>query len=557
MTTAVVAGGGPENVFLVVNANSESSKTIANYYVSWRKIPPSHVFYVDWKGDVEWCSFKKFRRRLLTPALEAIGDRGLSLQIDYLIYSSDFPWRLDIRDLFPEKKPPPNLQPYASLTGATYLCQLTQLNSPLFVSLATNWYVPGSKANNHVACQELGSVVSRGFRSRYVWAPDGTRIIDNEQGQRYLLSTMLGVTSGRGNSVNEVLVYLHRAVQADGTHPRGTVYFAKNGDIRSRARHACYDEVAAQIVHEGVRARVVKGQLPKNAKDVVGMMVGAADFDLKSAGNTIMPGAICEHLTSLGGVLKKNAGQTPLSEFLRVGAAGASGTVIEPTALQAKFPLPTLHLHYVRGCSLAEAFYQATSAPFQLLIVGDPLCQPWAIFPKVQLGGVEPGQEVHGTLTLVPSATAGPGRKIAAFEFFVDGRLVARSRPGLPLSLNSTKLPDGYHELRAVGVDDGPAETQGRKIVPIRVNNRGASIELSVAPEDEATGKPEVRFHVRRSGPGPSVILSNGRELARLEEKEGDISIATELLGRGPVALQAVSEGEPPAVSAPVWIHVR
>ena len=55
----------------------------------------------------------------------------------------------------------------------------------------------------------------------------------------------------------------------------------------------------------------------------------------------------------------------------------------------AKFPLPSIQLHYVRGCSLAEAFYQSVSGPYQLLIVGDPLCQPWAVIPKITVAGVK------------------------------------------------------------------------------------------------------------------------------------------------------------------------
>ena len=57
--------------------------------------------------------------------------------------------------------------------------------------------------------------------------------------------------------------------------------------------------------------------------------------------------------------------------------------MIEPYSIQAKFPHPGIHVHYCRGASLAEAFYQSVNAPYQLLVVGDPLCQPWATIPQV------------------------------------------------------------------------------------------------------------------------------------------------------------------------------
>ena len=37
------AGGGPENLFLVVNAASWASQSVANHYVELRKIPPINV----------------------------------------------------------------------------------------------------------------------------------------------------------------------------------------------------------------------------------------------------------------------------------------------------------------------------------------------------------------------------------------------------------------------------------------------------------------------------------------------------------------------------------
>ena len=150
---------------------------------------------------------------------------------------------------------------------------------------------------------------------------------------------MLGVTRGRGNTVDEVLTYLRRSVMADGTRPNGTIYFMWNKDVRSFARDKCFPAVAAQINAAGGHAVVQQGRIPTGAKDVAGMMVGTADFNLAKEGVKILPGAICEHLTSDGGIITPGDGQTPLSEFLRAGAAGASGTVAEPRALQAKFPL--------------------------------------------------------------------------------------------------------------------------------------------------------------------------------------------------------------------------
>ena len=40
-------GGGPENIFLVVNRQSWASQTVANHYIHLRKIPPGNVLYLD------------------------------------------------------------------------------------------------------------------------------------------------------------------------------------------------------------------------------------------------------------------------------------------------------------------------------------------------------------------------------------------------------------------------------------------------------------------------------------------------------------------------------
>ena len=134
-------------------------------------------------------------------------------------------------------------------------------------------------------------------------------------------------------------------------------------------------------------------------RDVLGLSTGIATFSWTATGSKIVPGAICENLTSYGGMILDEP-QTKLAEFLRNDAAGSSGTVIEPFAIQAKFPHPLIHAHYASGCSLAEAYYQSVEGPFQLLIVGDALCQPWATPPVLQVKGIAEGEKIKGTVKL-------------------------------------------------------------------------------------------------------------------------------------------------------------
>jgi hypothetical protein len=429
--------------------------------------------------------------------------------------------------------------------------------NPAMLLPIVNWYVAPGDGGNYVQCQRLSQVESRGFRSSYFWTADGTTTKDPSKGQSYLLSTMLGVTTGRGNTVDEVLAYLQRSAAADGTRPRGTIYFMKNNNIRSQTRHNCYDAIAQQLKRLGVPALVVPGIIPQGANDVLGIMTGTNEFDFAASGSTLRPGAICDHLTSLGGALRVRDGQTPLTEFLRHGAAGASGTVIEPLALQSKFALPSVFLHYARGCSLAESFYQSVAGPYQLLIVGDPLCQPWAVVPTVAVEAVEPGQEVKGLLTIQPQATVAAPHRVGTLELFVDGRLVARFVPGRSLQIDTMKLPDGYHELRIVAVNADKIETRGRLVVPIAVNNHGQAVELTVSPQTRVAATDKVRIAARQPGATAIIVEHNRREVARIQGESGELEVLAATFGRGPVALQAHSEGPQPAVSPPVRLEIH
>jgi uncharacterized protein (TIGR03790 family) len=547
------AGGGPENVLLVVNQNSEASLTIANYYIRLRDIPPDNVLYLDWTGGLEKTGGVAFRDRILTPILKTIDERKLSAQIDYVVYSSDFPWQVNLQNLFPDEKLPKQMRPLASLNGATFLWPYVLEKSPALLALGVNWYVPDATPNNLARCTKLEETLSQGFRSRYAWQRGGKRMKDLKQGQRYFLSAMLGVTQGRGNTIEEVARYLVSAAGADGTMPEGTFYFMQNSDVRSKTRHACFEAALDLLRAEGAGAVMLEGRLPQGAQDVMGLMTGASKFDVPAAKMRILPGAICEHLTSFGGYMDDGVGQTPLSEFLRAGAAGASGTVAEPFAIQGKFPLPTVQLHYRRGCSLGEAFYQSVASPYQLLIVGDPLCQPWAKPPACDLFGLEEGQTVSGTLPV--RLRMAPTAKLC--EVYLDGVLRSFTKPGAKTGLDTTKMADGYHELRMVAVNDDPIETRGSFVVGVNVKNReGKPLGLSTTPTNRV-GFDE-RLVLRASGPELKrvVFRQNSRTLGQADGPGLKLELEAKTLGRGPSRLQAVDPitGEK---SPPQWVWVE
>ena len=112
-----------------------------------------------------------------------------------------------------------------------------------------------------------------------------------------------------------------------------------------------------------------------------------------------------------------------------------------------------------------KRFISRWPLPYQLLIVGDPLCRPWARIPQIAVDGVTANQTVQAMLTLTPRSET---LAVKSFRLFVDGRLIQDCRPGEVFEVDTTKVGDGYHELRIVGIQDSMIESQGRLIIPIK-----------------------------------------------------------------------------------------
>jgi len=551
-------GGGPEGVFLVVNPTSAESLAVANAFARLRNVPPINVFMLPWTGGDEATTVARFRGEILAPILRAIDSRRLATQIDCVVYSSGFPWRIDYVDELPAGLRENDKFPSASLTGMTMLYGAVQSGTP-------GWLDPES--NDYYRPLDPSGVPAStcGFRGWYGWGQQGELM--EAGGSRYLLAAILGVTAGRGNSVAEITAYLRSAASADGTKPKGTIYFVTNSDVRTTTRSGVFPTAVKALTALGVQAEIVNGTLPVRKRDVAGLMTGTPTFDWNASGSTILPGAICENLTSFGGIFTPSAGQTPLSEFLRAGAAGSSGTVTEPFSLQAKFPHASIQVHYARGASLAEAFYQSVHAPYQLLVVGDPLCQPWATIPKVEVVTaadsklLESGARVSGTLDLEPRASLPEGGTADRFELFVDGVRVAQAGLGERLSLDTSAMADGHHELRVVAITSSRVETQGRAIIDVVVANHDDDRGLELAVEPRRVNRSgTVRIAVTGKGVEGAVVFAMGRVLGRTTAAEESIEVPAEVLGVGPVTIRANGRGGATAAdgvnATPVTIEV-
>ena len=216
------AGGGPENVLLVVNRRSWASISVANHYIRLRSSPRKTCCI--WIGPASLSStgIETFRQQILRPILAAIERNELDDHIDYIVYSSDFPWSVDCSRRSTGIKLPDYLIPIGSLTGMTYLWPLVWGHQPDWLALNSNHYVRPEHPAPDVPA-------THGFRSWYGWSDQGALL--EAGGQHYMLSTTLAVTSGRGNSLGEVVDYLSRT-------RRRRRHFAQRHDLlRRHERH--------------------------------------------------------------------------------------------------------------------------------------------------------------------------------------------------------------------------------------------------------------------------------------------------------------------------------
>ena len=643
-----LAGGGPENVLLVVNADDATSMLLANHYVRLRKIPPCNVVYLTGVPNSVDVALETFQLKIILPILKKINESRINDHIDYIVYSSGFPTVVKIGPhvhkmnelLIANGQAPLSnkiFKPMASITAATYFFSQVMQDDPTYISLTANRYMSGPtnvllrspfvgdeqikfdqairdfnagnfdkailkllplceknprqvavqywlarcyamkkdavKANQWITTairngwcyadytradsafkslsgnllfkgllermpnQAFKFLPTRGFNSSTYWGRNG---FPNSaaQGHRYVLSTMLAVTRGLGMSEREALDYLEASVRADHSHPQGVFYFSRTSNVRTTTRMASFQPAIDELGTLGFTGKIVETVMPMKKENVLGATLGVGKLNWKSSQSKIIPGAIVENLTSFGGKFGVKNSQTNASHFLKYGAAGSSGTVVEPYALQAKFPHPRIHVHYARGCSLAEAFYQSVQGPFQLLILGDALCRPFETPPQWTVSQ-DFSQRLSGKVGYKIETDDSPV-PVGSVQTYIDGRLFSQVTDFGNVTLDTTKIPDGYHEMRLVPIGRGAIQSRSTKIFEMEVDNLGQSVVLNCDRQEIPVGS-QLELSVQATDAESVSIYFNTRRLAKSDGEEAVFKVDTNKLGRGTVQLQAIA----------------
>jgi uncharacterized protein (TIGR03790 family) len=179
-----------------------------------------------------------------------------------------------------------------------------------------------------------------------------------------------------GKNFADVKALIDRGIASDYSHPMGTAYLLKTSDKQRSVRSALFPSI--RKAYNGLwQVETLQQDYIENKPDIMFYFTGKKHIK-KINTNTFLPGAVADHLTSTGGILSGSKQMSSIN-WLKAGATGSFGAVVEPCNFIQKFPHPGIMMfYYLRGNTLIEAYWKSVAWPGQGIFIGEPLAKPFA-----------------------------------------------------------------------------------------------------------------------------------------------------------------------------------
>jgi uncharacterized protein (TIGR03790 family) len=315
----LVAGGAlqPAQLAVVINDDDRNSVAVGEYYRKRRGIPRANVVHVRIPGKPREISAERFAR--------------LKEQIDA---------QLD-----------PQVQAVLMVWTAPYAVECNSITAAYSLG-----FDPAQCARTCAPGRPSGYFNSA---SRRPFTELGMRI-------SMLLPT---------ESVAQARALVDRGVASGFRTLPASAYYLVTSE-NSRNSRAPFFPAPGHIAARQLTTKTLKADVLEGAHDIVIYQTGMAEV-AKLDTLQFVPGALADHLTSLGGDLL-GSGQMSSLRWLEAGATASYGAVSEPCNYWQKFPNPAVLLkHYVQGASAIEAYWKSVAWPTQGLFIGEPLAAPY------------------------------------------------------------------------------------------------------------------------------------------------------------------------------------
>ncbi|MBN1269173.1 MAG: TIGR03790 family protein [Kiritimatiellae bacterium] len=379
------AGGGPQNVLIVVNDQSIESLEIGQYYREQRGIPERNMCHISVDPALYDMTWSNFQTNVFNKIYQHISDHQLTNQIDYIVLCRGIASRVGDNE------------------GATAVLFYGFKNAPKINPPSLPCSMPANTTNHYYKAE-------RAFRHG-----------DAYGNTNYYLSSLL---TARTLALGRTSV-IH-GVSSDGTSPAGTFYLIESRDPARNVRYKLFDnfDFHARFVPDFPAYSIMITYEIIGKTDVLGHIQGRyllPDF----ATNTYLPGAMGDLFTSFGGKLPDGAGHDTVWDWMEWGASASYGTVAEPCAYLEKFPDPMVDFWYARGFNMAESYWMSVHNPYQGIFAGDPLAAPFAFPPAVQITNLVADQVLSGSVDVdMVATTNSDGDICSSVDIYVDDLFV-------------------------------------------------------------------------------------------------------------------------------------